>query len=517
MMMNLFDHKCKLVALTAVPILFSQGCKKAEEPKEPAPPEKEAISLKAEPAPKAAPAVATDTLDVKPTCTVTPEEFATWFSSGKVTENGVVNAADSLVDFQTAGDFYKWSWQMFLWQTSPNQGGLVFNTPPFYDLEADGTLTSNTANQKKSLTRMSGIKPTVAAIPKATANPAALENVDGTGQAGVISGVLMTQDVALTPGGSLVYYAIHVNDVYAYMASGINSNQLTGLNQFPTTPEQLDKITAYAKQAYGVDIKDGNALTLELKSSWVKADPGMDLSKFLTIVADVPLYKKESDEKWTWDGTTSEEVTLACIGYHLVGPSTNHPEMIWATFEHVSNAPDSNFYYTNTSDKVAEKVNWNSDGTPIEKDWLLMSGSGTQQATDEMHMQMSGNEIVATPGHTISPSDTSRTHPWGGKADQSSAVNNTDIISLNQNIQSMLDQGDPRRNYFLVGATWTKNGVPGVGLQLPEVAGSLTLANSTMETYFQFKNCFDCHQGGEINGLSHIFSTIKPLPVKPSN
>ena len=33
-----------------------------------------------------------------------------------------------------------------------------------------------------------------------------------------------------------------------------------------------------------------------------------------------------------------------------------------------------------------------------------------------------------------------------------------------------------------------------------------------METYFQYKNCFDCHQGGNIDGLSHIFSEINPLP-----
>jgi len=456
---------------------------------------------------------AADQLPVKPTCTVSSKDFASWFTSGKVTKDGFVKPANSLVNFTTACDFYKWSWQMFLWQTSPNSDGLVFNTAPFYDLDADGNLSSNTSG-KSSIKRMHMRVRGAKAAKSITTTKA--ENVDGTGQAGVINGVLMTQDVSPTKGGSLVYYAIHVNDVYAYMASGVNSKTLTGLDEFPTTQGQLQQIEDYAKSTYGATIQDGNVLTLELKSSWIKADPSIDLSKYLTIVADVPSYVKNSAKEWTWDGTSMEkDVTLACIGYHHVGPSTNHPEMIWATFEHVSNAPDANFFYTDTSGTVKEQVNWNPDGTPIQKDWLLMSPTGTRNASDQMHMKMDGNKIVATKGNTISPSDTSRTHPWGGKADKSSAVNNTDIISINQNIQSQLAPGDPRANYFLVGATWTANGVPGVGLQLPEVKGSLTLANSTMETYFQFKNCFECHQGGKLDGLSHIFTEITPLPVPP--
>ncbi|YCM43455.1 hypothetical protein V2O64_19285 [Verrucomicrobiaceae bacterium 227] len=436
---------------------------------------------------------------VKQTCTVSPADFASWFVSGEVTPNGVVKPANSLVDFETPGEFYQWSWQMFLWQTSPNDGGLVFNTPPFYDLDAAGNLTTNTAGKSK-LQRIRGAKDNN-------------EKVAGTGQAGMISGVLMTQDTGISPDGSLVYYALHVNDVYAYMASGINSKELTGLNQFPTTQPELQSIINYAGESYGASLPDSQALTLELKSSWVKADPSLDLSQYLTITADVPLYTRESDLKWTWDGSSMEkDVTLACIGYHLVGPSSGHPEMIWATFEHVSNAPDANYYYLNGNSEVTVKINWTSNDTPVEKDWLLMSPDGTRQASNQMHMEVNGPAIVATPGNVISASDSSRTHPWGNKPDEASAANNTDIISLNENIQSMLAEADPRRNYFLVGATWTRNGVPGVGLQLPDVAGSMVLANTSMETYFQSKNCFDCHQGGKLDGLSHVFTDIKPLP-----
>jgi hypothetical protein len=43
------------------------------------------------------------------------------------------------------------------------------------------------------------------------------------------------------------------------------------------------------------------------------------------------------------------------------------------------------------------------------------------------------------------------------------------------------------------------------------------LANSTMETFVQGGNCFDCHSGDNMlgspggGGLSHIWDPIKPL------
>jgi hypothetical protein len=72
---------------------------------------------------------------------------------------------------------------------------------------------------------------------------------------------------------------------------------------------------------------------------------------------------------------------------------------------------------------------------------------------------------------------------------------------------------------FLHANTPAKGGVGGmrgVG-EGGAIIGPPTLVNATMETYFQYKNCFGCHNGAAINGLSHIFGTIKPLPLpKPA-
>lgn len=341
-----------------------------------------------------------------PTCTVDRADFAKWFREGRVTRGGFVTPADSLQPLDTLCDFYKWSWRMFLWQTSNSSRSLVFNSPPFFDLNEKNELVSNKSGA-----------PTVKAL-----RGGKFEETGRTGQAGLVSGVLMSQAVGVNPDGSLIYYGIHVNDVYAYLASGVNSQELTGVKQFPISPAERDLIVEYAKRAYKVEISDANTLALEMKSSWMKATASTDLQKFITIKSDIPLYTRGSDQKWTWDGISMERgVTLACIGYHLVGSTKAHPEMIWATFEHAQNAPDDNYYFLAPDGVAKLKENWKPDGTPIQTNWLFMDGKSKKQSMNQMRMEMKGTDIVATPGKTIGPANTMRTHPWGGAPNAASA------------------------------------------------------------------------------------------------
>ena len=97
---------------------------------------------------------------------------------------------------------------------------------------------------------------------------------------------------------------------------------------------------------------------------------------------------------------------------------------------------------------------------------------------------------------------------------------NTQIVSINNSVLTQLVSGDMRKNYFMLGATWTIGGQPpSSGTQ----TGTNLLANSTMETYVQgFSNCFTCHDdnGNPMacwdidadSGLSHIYAPIQPLP-----
>ena len=60
--------------------------------------------------------------DARDDCPLSSATFASWFQSGNVTLDGVVNPADSL-HFPNIPNcsFYQWSEQMFMWLTSPRR------------------------------------------------------------------------------------------------------------------------------------------------------------------------------------------------------------------------------------------------------------------------------------------------------------------------------------------------------------------------------------------------------------
>jgi hypothetical protein len=356
----------------------------------------------------------------------------------------------------------------------------------------------------------------------------------------VEQGQANTDAVLETQNNSLVYYTIAVNDVYAYFLTGAKTSGITPFPSFfPTTQADLTSIVNFAKTK-GVTFPDPNALAIEVKASWVDASklPGNGAG-YVTMSAKVPVYDKTSSTTWT-PTTKTEDVNLAMVGMHVVGSAAGHPEMIWATFEHVGNTPPATYSYNSTSG--TKTVNQNTAGT-----WLF-SAKGAAAPFNAMHMQLSGANIQAVsskppnapPPFTISPSNTIRWKPFGASSDVSPnpvdgspAASNTEIISINNSVRGMLIGGDVRSNYIMSGATWT---IGGKAPTSSNQVGTSLLANSTMETYVQgtstvaagSTNCFSCHQGfgasnplapqpspppsNFANGLSHIFGVIQALP-----
>lgn len=324
------------------------------------------------------------------------------------------------------------------------------------------------------------------------------------------SGVLEAQKAA---NGSLVYYASMVNDVYAYFLTGVKDGAITTSTpgQFPTTMADLNNIIAFA-MAHGKGpspFPDPNALAIEVKSSWVVAAGLPNLSSYITMNATIPTYNQANPDLWTPTG--QQTVQLALVGMHVVGSTAGHPEMVWATFEHVGNTPNAAYSYNSTGG--LRTVPQNTSGT-----WLF-SANGSAGPFNEVHMTFTGPPInniqsntMHNPPFTISPSDTLRSEPWG--IDGGNAFSNTEVISMNSHVRGMMASGDLRANYVMLGATWTP-GLPPSG-QFPGV-GTNRLANSTMETYQQGgSTCFSCHQNGfNPDGLSHIFggpmTGLKPL------
>ncbi len=332
------------------------------------------------------------------------------------------------------------------------------------------------------------------------------------GQAGGSHG-LMSQN------GSIVYYVTMVNDVFAVYLSAAKTNQMSNL-RFPTTAAQRDSIVALAT-ANGINLPDPDALAIEIKTSWVEASTLPSTANYITIDAIIPTYNK-TDSFWTPTG--EQTVKLALLGVHVVGSTAGHPEMVWATFEHQENSPFAAYQYLNKNNVV--------DTVPAETQgkWTLSAapnGSGSNIA----HFTANGNTLVAEAGFKISPSNTSLVFPWGSemgvspnKEDGSSAASNSEVIAINNSVFGWLVGNDIRKNYLLIGATWTSGGVAPSGKNFstsptdPGAAiGTSLLANSTMETFKQSNSnsCFGCHNNnnGLLPGdLSHVYDSLQPLP-----
>jgi len=323
-----------------------------------------------------------------------------------------------------------------------------------------------------------------------------------------------TGDALLSQANSLVYYTVVVNDVYAYFLTGNKTGGiLPAASDFPNTSAGLTAVTNYASTK-GVTFPDPNALTVEVKMSWVDASTLPSSANYITVAATVPNYDTSNPSQWVPSGT--KNITLALVGVHFVATVLGHPEMIWATFEHFGNTPSAAYTYTATSGN--QTIAQNSTGT-----WLFCTTNCPVTSTfNSSHAQLSGNDIVGVPASApITASNTLRSNPWGLPGTAAGSVgSNTQIVSINSSVLSQLLSGDMRKNYFFLGATWTAGGAPpSTGLQV----GTNVLANSTMETYVQgVTNCFSCHNDlGQANGmlgisagsgLSHIYEPIQPLP-----
>lgn len=459
--------------------------------------------------------------DAKSTCTVTPSNFNSWFRANRVTPNGFVNPANSVAFSSTVVNppapntincnFYQWSQQMFLWLNSPapasygGRGERVFDSPVFYTVEADGNnfkFVPNTPGMMKTLKVRTG-KPVTTSVGQA----------DGSGNGGA---ALMSQD------GKLVYYAMQVNDVYAYFRT---QNQPPAQTlQFPTTQAALDSIVSYAS-SQGKTIPDANALAIEVKSAWIEAK-GLDHKKYVTMSAIIPTYDRS---KPTWTQNGSKKALLALVGMHVVGSVQGHPEMIWATYEHKDNTPNAQYAYINKQGKTIYVPSvWGKDvhdgKMPRKMTFASSNFKGTYNIEHMRSAGTSGLDLKPVAGNAVSPSDTLRLFPWGATTDSPNAIvptaaaSNTEVISINNNIHRMLDRRDIRKNYAFIGATWTNGGVaPSAMGALPSnQVGTSSLANTTMETYVtvqnQLNNCFACHQTNTVN-VSHIFNSLQPLPV----
>lgn len=328
------------------------------------------------------------------------------------------------------------------------------------------------------------------------------------------------------------------------MLTGTKSTTLPHINPpltaFPTTAAQLKQITDFASQQLHKQVFDPTALAMELKISWVDAATVPNPHDYITMLANVPTYNfSVPPVNGIWPTGPVQQKLLAMVGMHVVGSAAGHPEMIWATFEHVNNAPNGAYSYRNKAGMVTN-VPLNPQGK-----WLFSNGTANPFNVENLKTVSTGIQQVNSTGPKPVSSNTIRTFAWGGAQGDAGLENNTEIISLNNTVISMLGN-DIRKNYVHIGSVWTQGQIPPTGTNqpkpptpplpatpIPQAAqsiGSVLLSNATMETYHQVIpnpptytpatgfNCFSCHNtgtntasGANLSPLSHIWGSLQPL------
>ena len=198
---------------------------------------------------------------------------------------------------------------------------------------------------------------------------------------------------------------------------------------------------------------------------------------------------------------------------------------------------DSKYYYVDKNGKTK------TVGADTGNHWLLNSNTSDDRAYYNVSRMSLDHKGLITANQSqssvIGSSNTKRINAFGVAYDnkakpnnenKSTAESNSQIIAVNNTVRDQLIAGDVRKNYIFIGATWTQNGATPTGKSYsvkkkqtsPGVAvGTSQLANSTMETYFQYgagkfnsndASCFSCHSGSLAPNaafdLSHIYSQL---------
>ncbi len=415
------------------------------------------------PATVSAPAPAAAT----PTCPID----ATW-----VQKPSLPSEVDTRGETQDLCDFYRFSWQSFLYLASPTSSS-ADSVRNFQDHQAYPVL------------QLSGDS-------CAAAQPAAAQLFVSAGKEMAADGpftiperinqardedVIYDQPTAPATEGNAVYYDI-----------------------------RFSRSTLCPKPPASGDLPAG---TIEMKTAWrdISALPASEQEKYFTMDTVIT-------------GVTKQAVTLGLIGFHLAQSTPEHPEMVWATFEHKANAPDCISPSATTG-------------------WSFTSGvcAACLEPSAKSRPECSScawNEGVAGTSLTGTPTEICRVFPDGTHAGDDQAGSNVAFIDSTN--QQLVEPGgyltlpsapagmSVWQNYFLVGGIWlNQDDSPSSSSDIADQRGSIQLANTVMETGFQGTytwansggsvepentNCFLCHiytKGSTATyGLSHIVDNI---------
>jgi hypothetical protein len=407
--------------------------------------------------------------EANPPCTA----HASWFKmvNGKRVTPAPAEGAESPFannESVTNCDFHQWSWQKFLWLTNETNGKPFFLTG-LIQVGSDGHPVDT--NQGVFLTDVA--------------------------QASDSSDVIVVnKNYNNTKGKDTVYYSIHMSNIM----------HETMIKYAPIAKENPDSVK-YRTFPVGA---------LEVKISWVNVNtiPASDTSSFFVT-----------------DGfIRGDSNRIALTGMHVVGVVENHPEFVWATFEHFDLAPMYDWSKaTPTTDapvtSTSNKLFFDSTATASVNN---INGDSTTNHQNIFSVYKYGVpvEIVDSSGHNVKRFV---------KTSQKEPENYNHISQINDSVKSQLS--GVWSNYFYNGSIWVHTEGYNTTTDQAELLnyysfdlgnvesdsllrGSVAASNLTMETYVQvgFKpssihgtqvgelvNCFTCHNANGDEGVSPLF------------
>jgi len=369
--------------------------------------------------------------------------------------------------------FHQWSWQKFLWLTKPTQNGKA--------LFEDSLILVD--NQMTAVTPVSG----VALV------------LDDSSQAGSVATLRSNPAYSTDNKSHTVYYSIYVSDILKHTADSMKQ-------------VLLHDTTALKNNDFTFPVG-----SLEVKASWIsiRSLPADQASNYHTSIAIIK--------------ATGKKDTVALLGIHVVGVVINHPEFIWATFEHKDMAPEYNWTNTSSSQDVPvvssdEKLFFKKGDTATYQNlqWPASAGGPTNVFT----VYPLGIPLIAGGGFMTTS--------------QVGSLDHDNIVGLNTCVNAGLN--DVWKNYFYSGSLWINTDGLTPKQQADTIAalggsishaeagsiarGSLAAFNITLETYVQvFKpmhevidsnlvNCFSCHNSGATIKIgTEKFSGTSPLYI----
>ena len=311
----------------------------------------------------------------------------------------------------------------------------------------------------------------------------------GVNQAGMARGLMIDQN------GNPIYYAIHVNDVFAqFIRQNFirQNNQLTKDALLNAEPDKLEFPTG----------------AVELKSAWQVVEKGNASTNYITVKAQVPILAvKNGDLTVT---AKNRDVTVALIALHVVFVLKDHPEFVWSTFEHIGadgqgirdNAPEARL---NPTDPLSDSVVSQSQWTLFKAGTNATSANIPNLAQDRINSFDSTTQKFNRNGKILQTS-VYRAYPASKLIETDE---DPDVKQANASMQELFagHNSDRRKNYQLVGAVWLDDPAavftsgklfankPGESSDRGMVAGEDALSSTAMESFTQIDspNCFSCH------------------------